>query len=188
MPAGSLTLWRWHARSCPHRSKGRRWTRCNCGIWVQGSLGGEWVKRSLNTRDWSAAAAIVHGWEASGQIGVVKVDLPTVEKAVEAYFDDAKARHLAETTIQKRRELLEGKLLPFCKVARHQPAEAADRHDAPHLPQRMALLGTLGRETAGVPAELSAALQGRRLDRLQPRDAAEAAEGHDAADASVRRR
>ncbi|MEQ1870725.1 MAG: hypothetical protein ABL961_11935, partial [Vicinamibacterales bacterium] len=115
MPAGSLTLFRWHARTCSHRSKGRRWTRCNCGIWVQGSLGGEWVKRSLNTREWGAAAATVHGWEASGQIGVVKVDHPTVEKAVEAYFDDAKARHLAETTIQKRRELLEGKLLPFCR-------------------------------------------------------------------------
>lgn len=115
MPAGSLTLFRWHARTCPHRSKGRRWTRCDCGIWVQGSLGGQWVKRSLNTREWSAAAATVHGWEASGQIGVVKVDLPTVEQAVEAYFDDAKARHLAETTIQKRRELLEGKLLPFCR-------------------------------------------------------------------------
>jgi site-specific recombinase XerD len=116
MPAGSLTLWRWHARSCPHRSKGRRWTRCNCGIWVQGSLGGEWIKRSLNTRDWSAAAAIVHGWEASGQIGVIKPDVPTIERAVELYFEDATARHLAETTLRKRRELLEGKLLPFCKT------------------------------------------------------------------------
>lgn len=54
----------------------------------------------------------VLGWEASGQIGVVKVDLPTVEQAVEAYFDDVKGRHLAETTVQKQRELLEGKLLP----------------------------------------------------------------------------
>ncbi len=115
MPAGSLTLWRWHARSCPHRSKGRRWTRCTCGIWVQGSLGGEWLKRSLNTRDWSAAAAVVHGWEASGQVGVIKADIPTVERAVELYFEDATARHLAETTIRKRRELLKGKLLPFCR-------------------------------------------------------------------------
>ncbi|HKW02308.1 MAG TPA: tyrosine-type recombinase/integrase [Vicinamibacterales bacterium] len=116
MPAGSLTLWRWHARSCPHRRKGRRWTRCKCGIWVQGSLGGEWIKRSLNTREWSAAAAIVHGWEAAGQVGIVKPDIPRVEDAVAGYFEDAIARHLAETTIRKRRELLEGKLLPFCKA------------------------------------------------------------------------
>lgn len=34
MPAGSLTLWRLHARTCPRGSKDRRWTRCGCGIWV----------------------------------------------------------------------------------------------------------------------------------------------------------
>jgi hypothetical protein len=82
---------------------------------VQGSLGGQWVKDSLNTRDWGVAAAIAHDWEASGQAGVIKLDIPTIEKAVERYFDDATARHLATTTIRKRRELLEGKLLPFCK-------------------------------------------------------------------------
>jgi hypothetical protein len=108
-------LFRWHARSCPHCSKGRRWTRRNRGIWVQGSLSGEWVKRSLNTREWSAAAAIVHGWEASGQVGIVKTVIPTIQRALELYFEDAAARHLAETTIRKRRELLEGKLLPFCE-------------------------------------------------------------------------
>jgi hypothetical protein len=74
------------------------------------------IKRSLNTREWGAAAAIVHGWEASGQVGVVKADVPTVVRAVELYFDDAKARHLAATTVRKRRELLEGKLLRFCKA------------------------------------------------------------------------
>lgn len=57
MPAGSLALYRLHARNCPHRPKGRRWTRCTCSIWVQGSLGGKWVKKSLSTRDWSVAAA-----------------------------------------------------------------------------------------------------------------------------------
>src|SRR5687768_640905 len=102
MPAGSLTLYRRHARTCPHRSKGRRWTRCNCSIWVQGSLGGQWVKSALNTRDWSAAAAIAHGWEASGQIGVIKADIPTVAQAVDKYLEDAIARHLAKTTIRKR--------------------------------------------------------------------------------------
>ena len=50
---------------------------------------------------------MVHGWEASGQIGVVKPDIPTIDHAIAAYFDDATARHLAETTLRKRRELLE---------------------------------------------------------------------------------
>jgi hypothetical protein len=115
MPAGSLRLFRWHAQACPHRAKGRRWTRCYCAIWVQGSLGGQWVKRALGTREWPAAAATIHGWEASGEIGVIKVVAPTIEEAIGLYFQDAEARHLAKTTLQKRRELLEGKLLPFCK-------------------------------------------------------------------------
>jgi hypothetical protein len=115
MPAGSLTMYRRHSLSCPHRKKGRRWTNCKCGIWVQGSLGGEWLKESLSTRDWSAAAAVVHEWTASRQIGATKVDVPTIEKAIEKYFADAAARHLATTTIRKRRELVEGTLLPFCR-------------------------------------------------------------------------
>lgn len=79
-------------------------------------MGGQWVKGSLNMRDWSAAAGIVHGWEASGQIGVIKADIPTVECAIDLYLEDAKAQHLAETTLRKRRELLTGKLLPFCRA------------------------------------------------------------------------
>jgi integrase/recombinase XerD len=114
MPAGSLALFRWHARTCPHRSKGRRWTRCNCSVWVQGSLGGEWIKRSLNTRDWSVAAATIHEWEAAREIGGKKQEVPTIREALQKYFDDVEARHLAPSTVRKRRELLEGKLLPYC--------------------------------------------------------------------------
>lgn len=115
MPAGSLALYRLHARSCPHRSKGRRWTRCNCSIWVQGSLGKKWVKKSLSTRDWSVAAATIHEWEAAREIGGKPFVVPTISEALQKYFDDAEARHLAPSTIRKRRELLNGKLLPYCK-------------------------------------------------------------------------
>lgn len=114
MPAGSLTLYRRHGRTCPHRSKGRRWTRCNCPVWAQGSLGGKWIKDTLNTRDWSVAAATVHEWEAAREIGASKAEIPTVREALQKYFDDAEARNLAKSTIRKRRELLEGKLLPYC--------------------------------------------------------------------------
>jgi integrase/recombinase XerD len=36
------------------------------------------------------------------------------EDPIEKYFADAAARHLAQATIRKRRELSEGKLLSFC--------------------------------------------------------------------------
>jgi integrase/recombinase XerD len=60
------------------------------------------------------AAATVHEWEAAGEIGGGKTDIPTIREALQKYFDDAEARNLAKTTIRKRRELLEGKLLPYC--------------------------------------------------------------------------
>ncbi|MDP2319795.1 MAG: site-specific integrase [Acidobacteriota bacterium] len=120
MPAGSLALYRLHARGCPHRPKGRRWTRCNCAIWVQGSLGGNWVKKSLSTRDWTVAAATIHEWEAAREIGGKPFVVPTISEALQKYFDDAEARHLAPSTIRKRRELLTGKLLPYCKSKGHE--------------------------------------------------------------------
>ena len=160
-------------------------TRCTCAVWVQGSLGGEWVKRSLNTRDWAAAAAIVHGWEASGQIGVVKLDIPTIDHAIDAYFDDATARHLAETTLRKRRELLEGKLLPFCRAQGLSLLKQLTVTTLRHVPERLAVLGALGRQAPRVPAQLSPLLPGLGLDRVQSGHAPEAPEGHDAADAAI---
>ena len=50
---------------------------------------------SLNTRNWAAAAKIIHNWEATGKIGEEPPDIPTIKKAVEKYLADAEARHLA---------------------------------------------------------------------------------------------
>lgn len=115
VPAGALALYRRHLRECQHLPKGNSWTRCQCPIWVQGSIGGEAVRRSLNTNNWTAATATVQGWQISGQVGVLKPDVPTVEEAVGKFLAEAAARKLATTTIKKRSELLEGKLLPYCK-------------------------------------------------------------------------
>jgi integrase/recombinase XerD len=115
VPAGALALYRRHLVDCQHFPKGNRWTRCQCPIWVQGSIGGEAVRRSLNTTNWTAATTTIQGWQVSGQIGVLKPEVPTVEEAVKKFLDEAATRKLAATTIKKRRELLEGKLVPYCK-------------------------------------------------------------------------
>jgi integrase/recombinase XerD len=73
------------------------------------------VKRSLSTRDWSVAAATIHQWEAARQIGGKVLEIPTIKEAISKYLEDAEARHLAAPTIRKRRELLQGKLLPYCE-------------------------------------------------------------------------
>ena len=115
MPQGALALYRRHLSGCAHLAKGNQWTRCQCPIWVQGSIGGETIRRSMNTANWTAASTSVHQWQSSGRIGVLKPELPTITDAVDKFLKEAKTRNLAATTIQKRRELLEGKLLPFCK-------------------------------------------------------------------------
>ena len=120
MPQGSLALYRRHLRCCKSADKGNRWTRCQCPIWVQRSIGGETIRRSLNTGNWTAASSIVHQWQSSGRIGVLKPDLPTVTEAVEKFLKEAAVRNLAATTIKKRRELLEGTLLPFCAHRGHR--------------------------------------------------------------------
>src|SRR3984893_5697887 len=91
------------ASSCPHVAKGNRWIRCHCPIWVQGSIGGESIRRSLNTTNWTAASSVVHQWHAAGQIGVLKPEIPTVVEAVAKFLAEAAVRNLAATTIQKRR-------------------------------------------------------------------------------------
>ncbi len=66
------------------------------------------------------AAATIHEWEAAREIGGKPFVIPTISEALQKYFDDAEARHLAPSTIRKRRELLNGKLLPYCKSKGHE--------------------------------------------------------------------
>ncbi len=115
----ALTIYRRHLDTCRHVGKGRRdaWAlKCTCPIWVQGSLGGEYLRRSLDLTSWEAAQDRVRGWEASGEIGVVKTEIPDIRDAVERFFDDIKSRGLSEATIGKQNVLLRKQFLPWCKT------------------------------------------------------------------------
>lgn len=109
-----LTIYRRHALDCPHKSKGRRWNRCSCPIWVQGSLGGEYVRESLNLTAWGAAQDKVRGWEASGQIGVTRNEIPTIKEAVDKHIADAEARNLQPESVKKIKDVIERRFLDYC--------------------------------------------------------------------------
>ena len=99
-----LQLYRRHNPDCPFSGKrrdarGAKGCKSACPIWVQGSLRGEYIRKALNLRSWEAASDLVRGWEASGIIGVVKPDVPTVAEAVTKFFADATARQLSKSTI-----------------------------------------------------------------------------------------
>lgn len=109
------------------------------------SLRGEYIRKALDLRSSEAAADLVRGWDASGEIGVVKPEIPTVREAVGHFLDDAKAQHLSHETIRKYENLFEKRFLPTAKTGtpvakqvaneehRHDKQGAADegRHEVP---------------------------------------------------------
>jgi integrase len=113
-----LAIYRRHSTSCKFYGRLRRDSRsqkCDCTIWVQGSLGSEYIRRTLDLTSWQAAQDLVRGWEASGQVGVTQAEIPEVPDAVERFFDDIKARGLSQATIGKQNVLLRKQFVPWCR-------------------------------------------------------------------------
>lgn len=110
-----LKLYRRHSKLCPHFGKknARAFTNCKCPIWVQGTLGGESVRRAIDQTSWQGASTLLLEWNATGRIGEVRSNVPSLSEAIEAYLRDCTARHLADTTMRKRKLLLERQLLPW---------------------------------------------------------------------------
>jgi integrase len=108
---GVLHLFRRHYPPCRHTS--RRYRRCACPIWVQGSLAGEWIKKSLGLTSWEAATDLVRSWESAGGIGQRRREIPSVADAITKFLLDAESRELKPISIRKYRHFLEKQLLPF---------------------------------------------------------------------------
>lgn len=68
MASTMLFLYRRHEAKCPHKGKGRAHQRCKCPVWVDGTLVGARINRSLDTRDWNRAGTVVRDWEYSQAI------------------------------------------------------------------------------------------------------------------------
>jgi site-specific recombinase XerD len=82
---------------------------------VYGTLGGEKVRKALDQTSWDAASELINAWTVSGEIGVVKAEVPTIPEAVAKYIADCEARNLGWEAMRKYRHLLEDRLLPWCE-------------------------------------------------------------------------
>src|SRR5579864_1083804 len=89
-----LNLWRRHVTSCPHRLRTHK--KCGCPIWVQGTLHGTWLKKSLDLRNWESAQKLVREWESGNS-----TEHSTVPKACEAFMRDCEARNLSSASVGK---------------------------------------------------------------------------------------
>jgi integrase len=106
-----LTIYRRHLKKCDHRTEGRKYRRCRCPIWVDGFLGPEEIRKTLNTRDWEKAQAIIREWEAEGS-QAPEPEAVTIAHAWEEFLADARARNLREPTIYKY-DLLSRQMVRF---------------------------------------------------------------------------
>jgi integrase/recombinase XerC len=99
-----LAIYRRHSATCGQTS--RRYRRCACPIWVQGTLGGEEVRKALNLTSWDAAEKLIHTWKEGGTIGAEGRKQVSVPAALEAFLRDAAAR-LKPSTVELYRDRLE---------------------------------------------------------------------------------
>lgn len=107
-----LRLYRRHRGTCPHRSE--RYRRCACPIYVEGTLRGESVRKSLDLTSWTAATELIAKWTESGQIGTIRVEAVPIVEAVDKFIADAKARGVNWETLRKYENLLRRRLLGWC--------------------------------------------------------------------------
>jgi integrase/recombinase XerD len=103
-----LTIYRRHIKTCSHRSQGRKYRRCRCPIWVDGSVKSIEVRQSLKERSWEEAEIekqkleqrLAHPEETANEVEAI-----TVGRAWDDFVCDAKARGLREPTLNKYRYL-----------------------------------------------------------------------------------
>src|SRR5260370_11843890 len=125
-----LTIYRRHRKACKQRFDGRAYRRCLCPIWVDGSLIGVEIRKSLRLRDLQRAQDLVRQWEAEGQ----RVEKPkplTVKEACEKFVADAEARDLRAPTLYKYRLLFSSVARFRCPARTPMPHGLRFRLDAP---------------------------------------------------------
>jgi len=108
-----LSLYRRHSSKCPHRAKGRAWTKCDCPVWCEGTLDGKRVPKSLRTRNWNIAVRKAAEWELIGS-AVDPAARPSIAQACAAYLKEIEAQNLAHET-QRKIRLLIRQFLAFCE-------------------------------------------------------------------------
>lgn len=106
-----LILYRRHLAACPHKPKGRRFNRCDCPIWIQGTIEGEATRKALDVSSWSRAEQLKRQIED----GIKPKEQPkaiSIKDALDAFIKDCESRNLKTSTLRKYR-LLGGRLSGF---------------------------------------------------------------------------
>jgi integrase/recombinase XerD len=87
-------------KACPHRE--RKYKKCGCPIWVQGTLNKKPMKKSLDLRNWEAAQRIVRDWESGHSVASV-----LMKDACDRFYANLQARKKAPDTLSKYKRLMD---------------------------------------------------------------------------------
>lgn len=112
MVGAVLRLYRRHRQTCPQTSE--RYRRCACPIYVEGTVGGESIRKSLDLTSWTAATNVIAKWNTAGKIGQVRSEVPTIAEAIDGFLKDARARGLKDSTVRSYANTLRNRLLANC--------------------------------------------------------------------------
>jgi integrase/recombinase XerD len=100
-----LTLYRRHRAKCPHRDD-RYYRKCRCAVWCEGTVKGDYIRRSLKTRSWECGEQSKRDIENEKEPAATPPSIPSVGSAVEKFLMDAEhGRRLTPATIKKYRVL-----------------------------------------------------------------------------------
>ena len=99
-----LTIYRRHKKSCGHRMEGRKYRRCRCPIWIDGTMQGKEIRESLGELDWEKAQKMVRDWELASE-PVAQISAMPITDAATKYAADAQARQLSGETVKKYKRL-----------------------------------------------------------------------------------
>jgi integrase/recombinase XerD len=98
-----LTIYRRHKKSCAHREEGRKYRRCRCPIWIDGTLQGKEMRETLGELDWEKAQQIVRDREVTSE--PAKKSAMSIADATAKYIADVEARQLSGDTVKKYKRL-----------------------------------------------------------------------------------
>jgi integrase/recombinase XerD len=107
-----LSVYARHSNDCPKKDD-LTWRRCRCPKWINGTLNGEFIRKTAKTRSWEKAEKLRRQWEGEG--APEKTEAVAIEQAVAAYLADAKARELREATLYKLKGIFEKQFLSWAK-------------------------------------------------------------------------
>ena len=88
-------------------------------MWVEGTVNGAYIRRSLQTASWERAQNLAQEIESADdpKASPAKKEEPvTIKQAVDQYLADARARNLAESTLSKLETIFKKQFLVWAKA------------------------------------------------------------------------